>query len=428
MPDAAFDAVSRLVAGNEGLRFAAPDVEVPSGWTAVPLSPTLRVLAPSDAGPASLLRLKEGIISLAADAGVTASLRAENAMLTEQVDALLAIIREGWGDETDIPAMFDFLPDSTRFAVLRDGERLYGDGIDDHSVRIEARRMTGRTEYRCDIGSGQRFVHRNDRYIVVIDTDEGLDDVRTRLVRLTLAQMSTRRREREHHELIERLSGLLGSATRSLGDPRTGSAGDTADAATCVRTGVEADVNRLVDATLRDSLTRIYNRSKVTDMLAELNESSRPYCLVIADIDHFKSVNDEFGHLAGDRVIVEVASCLDRDSRPGDVVARWGGEEFVAVLPGASAETASQVAERWRRRISSDISVDGRAITCSFGVARSRPDGDPDSVLADADAALYRAKRAGRNRVESAGWEGDDLPVAGSAPDAPSSIGLTPTN
>jgi diguanylate cyclase (GGDEF)-like protein len=122
------------------------------------------------------------------------------------------------------------------------------------------------------------------------------------------------------------------------------------------------------------------------------------------DVDHFKRVNDRGGHLQGDRVLVAIAQILTDQVRPYDLVGRWGGEEFLVVLPDALPQDAQLVAERVRRTIAeSDIAIDGGEsirVQVSAGVAARVPDGSPiDRWIKEADDALYEAKRAGRNQV-----------------------------
>lgn len=129
----------------------------------------------------------------------------------------------------------------------------------------------------------------------------------------------------------------------------------------------------------------------------------RPLALLMADIDHFKSVNDRYGHDAGDEVIKAVAQILENHKRTSDIVGRLGGEEFALVLPEATIESALGAAERFRQLvIDREINVAGQriAITISIGatVCHSAPPGI-DELLKEADMALYEAKRSGRNRV-----------------------------
>ena len=157
-----------------------------------------------------------------------------------------------------------------------------------------------------------------------------------------------------------------------------------------------------------DGLTGIPNR-RLFDAVAE-TESRKAAVLhesvsvIIADLDHFKQVNDEHGHPLGDEVLKAAAQRLRSVLREHDIVARWGGEEFIVLLPGTDAETASTVAELMRERLSKQDLVFGIRVTGSFGVATVRPVGEMDmkGLIHQADDALYKAKRGGRDRVEAA--------------------------
>jgi diguanylate cyclase (GGDEF)-like protein len=159
---------------------------------------------------------------------------------------------------------------------------------------------------------------------------------------------------------------------------------------------------------LVDGLTGIANRRQCEDAFAqEIARSDRlsaPFTLVIADLDDFKAVNDRHGHAVGDDVLREFASVLRLTVREADLPGRWGGEEFVLLLPGTDAEGGVQLAERVRAALG-ERSFHGRegavfGVTCSFGVAQLRPGGSERELFAQADRALYEAKRHGKNRVE----------------------------
>jgi diguanylate cyclase (GGDEF)-like protein len=159
---------------------------------------------------------------------------------------------------------------------------------------------------------------------------------------------------------------------------------------------------------LIDGLTGIANRRQCEDALAhEIARSERlgtPFTLVVADLDDFKAVNDFHGHAVGDDVLREFASVLRLTVREVDLPGRWGGEEFVLLLPGTDAEGGAQLAERVRAALG-ERSFHGRdgavfGVTCSFGVAQLRPRGSERELFAQADRALYEAKRHGKDRVE----------------------------
>lgn len=170
-----------------------------------------------------------------------------------------------------------------------------------------------------------------------------------------------------------------------------------------------------------DQLTDLWNRRAIHEFLTqELSRASRenaPLGIVLADIDHFKTINDTFGHFVGDGVLTEIAARLKRELRDYDRIARYGGEEFLIVLPGCATEDAVRHAERLRAVIEQTpfvISNSTLSVTLSAGVAVD--DGsyhfDVDSLLQRSDLALYRAKHSGRNRVAlfTSEWLGE-LPV-----------------
>lgn len=164
-------------------------------------------------------------------------------------------------------------------------------------------------------------------------------------------------------------------------------------------------IRRLTVKSETDPLTGILNRRGVEAQVAAIAEKGpapgAAHAVVMADIDRFKSVNDTFGHEAGDAVIMAFARLLREAARDGDHVVRWGGEEFLVVVTHAEAAAARLFAEtvraRWERMTHDRL--DGRSVTASFGVACWRHGQDLSAASRDADAALYRAKRQGRNRV-----------------------------
>ena len=167
---------------------------------------------------------------------------------------------------------------------------------------------------------------------------------------------------------------------------------------------MRSDVQHRSEAVL-DPLTGMLNRNALETRAVELEHLSalagQPVGLIVADIDHFKRVNDRYGHTTGDLVLTGVAERLREELRAFDLAYRIGGEEFLLLLPGADVDRATELAEQLHRRVAAAEIVEGIEITMSFGISGS-PVGrrfDYEQAFAEADQALLAAKRAGRNRV-----------------------------
>jgi two-component system cell cycle response regulator len=171
---------------------------------------------------------------------------------------------------------------------------------------------------------------------------------------------------------------------------------------------------RLEELSNTDGLTRVVNRRHLMELLDLEFTRARRYnstlSFIMVDIDHFKNINDHYGHQVGDQALMAVALVLRQDLRRNDVVGRYGGEEFSLLLPETSADGARVVAERYRKRIEENrLSAEGDTVslTASFGVAEVATDmKDIDALVRRADAAMYQAKHQGRNRVVVAATDG----------------------
>ncbi len=167
---------------------------------------------------------------------------------------------------------------------------------------------------------------------------------------------------------------------------------------------MQSDVIHRSEAVI-DPLTGMLNRNSLKDRTLELAHQSertgQPVGLIVGDLDHFKAVNDSYGHATGDAVLQDIAYVLRKQLRAFDLAYRIGGEEFLVLLPGANLEQSAAMAERLRRGVEADTVGGGLRVTMSFGVSASRRDSafDYELICAEADAALYEAKRQGRNRV-----------------------------
>jgi diguanylate cyclase (GGDEF)-like protein len=166
---------------------------------------------------------------------------------------------------------------------------------------------------------------------------------------------------------------------------------------------------QLRNQALRDGLTGLYNRRFLEEMQDRLTQEAErreaPMSAIMIDLDHFKRLNDQYGHGAGDAVLREVARIVMASLRVTDIACRYGGEELLVLLPDCPLDNAIQTAERLRLQIESLTNVaNGQSVTASFGVACTpETTAHPGELVTVADAALYQAKRLGRNRVDVCG-------------------------
>ncbi|MFW6346519.1 MAG: GGDEF domain-containing protein [Halomonas sp.] len=169
---------------------------------------------------------------------------------------------------------------------------------------------------------------------------------------------------------------------------------------------LQASHRRVEKLAFRDELTQLLNRRAFFAACREAlqgREPSAPFAVVLIDLDRFKSINDSLGHAAGDQALRQVAERLQAQLRGGDILCRFGGEEFALALPGAGRNEAAELAERLRRALHAEpLILAGRELpgTASFGVASAQgPEVDLDQLIGEADQAMYRAKETGRDRV-----------------------------
>lgn len=171
---------------------------------------------------------------------------------------------------------------------------------------------------------------------------------------------------------------------------------------------LSAAIKKLIQDSETDSLTGLFNRrtfmNKIGNEAMRFKRSQKPFSLIFADIDFFKKINDTYGHAAGDDILINISNILNTEKREVDQVARWGGEEFLLLLPETSLEGAVQHGNKIRELISAKpIIHEGQEIhvTMSFGVSEYSEDADIEKTIDQADQRLYLAKNSGRNKVVS---------------------------
>lgn len=239
-------------------------------------------------------------------------------------------------------------------------------------------------EYRCRKKNGTWLWIEDRGYVIARNADGSV-------WRMVGAHRSIHERKRSMEQLERRnqsLEALVAERTRELSRVNQ-------------QLRLQLDENRSLAE--RDTLTRIANRYRLEKALLEECERAQrfrlPLAVIAMDVDDFKSINDQHGHAVGDSTLLQVVERLEHCVRQGDLLARWGGDEFMVILPKSTVETARILAERIRLAILDLPSVGEFKVTLSLGVVQRLNDETPTNLMARADQALYRSKAAGKNRV-----------------------------
>lgn len=224
---------------------------------------------------------------------------------------------------------------------------------------------------------------------------ESNDDLKKQIIilkkKLERCEQSRRLIEqaKDHYDLVNRSSIEKLDAQKNLLDSKNKEL-DT------VRLELLTKNLALEESSITDGLTQIYNRRKISEKLNEEYLRAQRYngifSVILADIDWFKSINDNFGHPTGDKVLYEIAQLIKHSLRITEYVGRWGGEEFFIVLPNTNAVDAYILSERIRINIADTVFLTTRQITCSLGITEHIQDNSPEDIISRADIALYRAK------------------------------------
>jgi diguanylate cyclase (GGDEF)-like protein len=180
---------------------------------------------------------------------------------------------------------------------------------------------------------------------------------------------------------------------------------NTVEHSTVLENSLDEKNEKLNVVSVTDYLTKIYNRLKfhvcLKKEIAQACVQHTPLHVIMFDIDHFKQVNDAYGHDKGDSVLVEIVDIVKKIIRQNDVFARWGGEEFMILIPGSPQDDVIAMTERIRTAISGHCFEQVGNVTCSFGLTELRDDDMPELILKRVDEALYASKNSGRNCIRS---------------------------
>lgn len=249
---------------------------------------------------------------------------------------------------------------------------------------LEQRSTGYQAEYRCRMRDGGWLWIEDRGYIIARNADGTV-------ARMLGAHRSIDDKKRLFEQLERRNSSLeaaIEERTRELSRVNQ-------------QLQVQLDENRRLAET--DALTRVANRYRLEQALPLACERAQrfrePLCLIAMDVDDFKDINDRYGHAFGDATLVQVVQSVQRSERDGDLLARWGGDEFILILPNTTLADARLVAETIRRGLSDLLPVGDFQITMSFGVVQRLDDEQQAALLDRADQALYRSKMAGKNVI-----------------------------
>lgn len=239
-------------------------------------------------------------------------------------------------------------------------------------------------EYRCRKEDGTYLWIEDRGYVIARNPDSSV-------ARMVGAHRDIHTRKNSIEQLQKRnqsLEALVAERTRELSRVNQ-------------QLQLQLDENRCLAE--QDALTRIANRYRLEKVLLEECERAErfrlPLALVAMDIDDFKPINDCHGHGIGDQTLLQVVQSLEACVRPGDLLARWGGDEFMVILPKSTLETAKELAESIRHKIREVPAVGEFKVTLSLGVVERRVGESPAALMARADQALYRSKAAGKDVV-----------------------------
>ena len=252
---------------------------------------------------------------------------------------------------------------------------------------------TYRIEYRCKRSDGS-YLGRDDKGKVVERTSEG-KVARMIGAHLDINEIKIAQDElKTQNKLLQKDKAVL----ETLVNERT-------DELENLNIKLQEQLDYTNYIANHDKLTSLYNRYKFDESLEkEIQRAKRyahPLSFIITDIDYFKNINDTYGHQTGDTILIQLAGILLENIRDIDVLARWGGEEFVIILPDTDKEQVLSLAEKLRSIIQTHSFEQKISLTCSFGVTTFHESDTKDSIFARMDKALYQAKELGRNRVQA---------------------------
>lgn len=342
--------------------------------------------------PTQLLGLKKTLQELLDLKNSEQELKSITELVNDKTTNLLNMLSDQDIDEAHISSIFDFLGKNTTFAIRREGKVLYNQGLDSHTLAIATRRAENIESHSYAIARGELFSCRCGHYQGYFLRNNKFEHIETTLIKLYLNFLSRNLEQQQLHKVILKLNELFSNAFNLSDTP------ESFDPKNNIHT-FEENFGHLLECALKDSLTQAYNRNKTSELLALMCKRQDNFTAILIDIDYFKRINDTHGHLVGDRVLVELVERLSSHIRQHDILARWGGEEFLILIPLDKHIDIFSIAERMRKSIEERPMATDVDVTISLGVTIYQQGDTPKGLLQRADTALYRAKHEGRNKV-----------------------------
>lgn len=311
---------------------------------------------------------------------------------------------------------FKFLNDKYKYAIIKDGRVTYNSGLEDKSLESSLMKLRVNREFHISIETGELFALRTKHYQIVLESNRSIEEFLKKVIKIRIVTMNEvyenevyiKENDKYLHDLLNinfKLEELVGERTVELIEKNK---------------LLKEEKNKLNEANFQltnlnkkleilsrqDPLTKLPNRRELLDKfrneIHNLKLKRKSITIIIADIDHFKKINDLYGHACGDYVLVEVPKIFRKVLREDGVISRYGGEEYVILLPDADINYSEFIAEELRVTLEKTLlNYNGNEfkVTASFGVYNFDDELNFINCIEKADIALYDAKNSGRNKV-----------------------------
>ncbi len=318
------------------------------------------------------------------------------------VNDLLVLLAQDSLDEQDEIQISSMFGRSLNYAIYREGELLFNRNIKQQTLAVTTKKLAVKKEFQLTVGEGELFATSTEFYAGIFESATPIMPAIKQVLKLKLLWLNKQHQERQLTERLEYLQEKHKDNTKLVNQIINKAVEKKTKYLKKLYKKLERDFEVTLNKAVTDSLTNTFNRHKVKEYLDQIllqsAKKNEIFSLVMMDLDHFKQVNDTYGHLTGDKVLVECANRVKQELREADILSRWGGEEFLVILPYTKLSTAVKCAQRLRKAIAL-TPMENIQITASFGVSSYQTDDDICTLLERVDSALYQAKHEGRNRV-----------------------------